>query len=125
MNRRDSLQQLGALALFANPLVSGAAAVFNPKKPIKQFGKVYDYLLDHELRTEEMRDGIIQVVDADFSDEQFINGTWKNFHFKKCYIPASHFIQQTETLGCMFMSCEFGPGRLDSASVHRQASLFG
>jgi len=87
----------------------------NPKKPIKEFGKVYDYLRSHSLRTKERQNGHIYVDDADFTGEEFINGTWKNFIFKRCYIPASHFIQQTETIGCRFMNCEFGPGRVDAS----------
>jgi len=89
--------------------------MFNTKKPIKEFGKIYDYLRDHELRTEERRGGSINVAGADFLDAEFTNVIWKNFIFRRCHFPASHTVRVAETANCMFMNCDFGPGRKDDA----------
>ena len=88
------------------------------RKPIKEFGKLYEYLKDHALRTEERGTGHIDIRDADFSGidvNDGFYGTWQNFIFTNCHLPASHIFQLKETTGCHFNACEFGPGRKDVA----------
>ncbi|MCL2876780.1 MAG: hypothetical protein FWF12_10975 [Betaproteobacteria bacterium] len=90
--------------------------MFNTKKPIKEFGKLYEYLKDHDLREKEQGTGHLDVRDADFSGATFENGfigIWKNFIFTNCLFPASAAFQLKETTGCIFNMCEFGPGRKD------------
>jgi len=91
--------------------------MFNTKKPIREFGKLYEYLIDHNLRIRERGTGHLYIEDADFTEigQEFINATWYRIVFKRCHFPASYLIQLQETTDCMFMYCEFGPGRLDVA----------
>ena len=88
----------------------------NTRKPIKELGKFYEYLKDHELREKEQSTGHLNIRDADFSDVSFEDpflGIWKNFLFTNCYFPASPAFQLEATTGCVFNMCEFGPGRKD------------
>ena len=88
------------------------------RKPVKEFGKLYEYLKDHALRTEERGTGHIDIKDADFtglSIDGGFYGTWQNFIFTNCLFPTSQVFQLKETTGCIFNSCEFGPGRKDVA----------
>jgi len=84
--------------------------MFNRRKPIKEFGKIYDYLKDHKLRFEERQDTHIQVKDADFRGEEFINVKWAHFHFFNCRFPTAYHLKVSETTNCIFSRCEFGPG---------------
>ncbi|MDR0233239.1 MAG: hypothetical protein LBI31_00255, partial [Zoogloeaceae bacterium] len=70
MNRRKTLKQLGALALLASPAGSGAVSLFRSGRPIRDFGKVYLYLKDHDLRTAERGSDVIEVKGA-VVDERF------------------------------------------------------
>jgi len=88
--------------------------MFNRRKPIKEFGKIYDYLKDHKLRAEEKQNTHIQVKDADFRGEEFINVKWDHFHFFNCRFPTAYRLQVSETTNCIFSRCEFGPGAKDA-----------
>jgi len=87
--------------------------MFNQRKPIRELGKVFEYLQDHKLRVEEKKDFRIEVRDADFGSEELINVQWDRFRFVNCRFPASQRIRVTETTNCWFERCEFGPGRKD------------
>jgi len=92
--------------------------MLNTRKPIKEFGKLYEYLKDHDLREKEQSTGHLDIRDADFSGATFEDGfigIWKNFIFTNCLFPASAAFQLEETTGCIFKMCEFGPGRKDVA----------
>ena len=89
--------------------------MLNTKKPIKEFGKLYEYLKDHDLREKEQSTGHLDIRDADFSSvsDEFAKSSWVNYIFTNCHFPASGLIQLRETKGCIFNQCEFGPGRND------------
>jgi hypothetical protein len=61
------------------------------KKNIREFGKVYDYLIDGKLRAEEVGAKIITVEDADFSGERF-DGEWQYFNFVNCDFTSNYSI---------------------------------
>jgi len=87
----------------------------NTKKPIKEFGEIYEYLKDHKLREEKRKDARITIEDADFTGEDFNNCIWKRFIFKRCQFPTGGSIQLEESDSLWFYNCQFGPGRNDVA----------
>jgi hypothetical protein len=85
------------------------------RKPIREFGRTYDYLKDVDLRLKEIDKKRVTIEDAEFSGEDFINGYWGYYDFVNCHFPASHNIQLIQTVGCNFIECEFGPSRKDDS----------
>jgi hypothetical protein len=83
------------------------------RKPIREFGRTYDYLKDVDLRLKEIDKKRVTIENAEFSGEDFINGYWGYYDFVNCHFPASHNIQLIQTVGCNFIECEFGPSRDD------------
>jgi len=101
-----------------------APATGSGMKPVREFGRLYDYLKDHALRAREAGSLHLTIRDADFSGETFIGGQWHNFRFVGCRFPESaqikqkdryqiprYQIDQKETSGCTFESCTFGGDR--------------
>ncbi|MDR3159448.1 MAG: hypothetical protein LBU11_10720, partial [Zoogloeaceae bacterium] len=109
--RRRLLTRLSTLA--ALPLLTGFG--FARKKPIREFGRIYDYLQDVDLRLKEIGKKRVTIENAEFSGEEFINGYWGYYDFVNCHFPASHNIQLVQTVGCNFTECEFGPSRKDDS----------
>lgn len=93
-------------------------------KPVREFGRLYDYLKDHALRATETGDLRLVVRDADFAGETFIGGKWQNFRFVNCLFSASLQTDLRETSGCTFETCEFGARVEPLYFGTMQASLF-
>jgi hypothetical protein len=106
--RRRLLTRLSSLA--ALPLLTGFGFA---RKPIREFGRVYDYLKDAQLRLKERQRDRIVIENAEFNGEEFINVAWGYFDFVNCHFPTSHKIQLSQLANCNFVECEFGPSRND------------
>jgi hypothetical protein len=111
---------LKALALSgvtaALPKLTHARSIFGRKrKPIREFGRVYDYLKDAQLRLKERQKERIVIENAEFNGEEFINVAWGYCDFVNCHFPASHRIRLTQLANCNFIECEFGPTRSDDS----------
>jgi hypothetical protein len=121
---RRALFKSGAalLALFAPPAgrVDAMPELLrklsgNAKKPIKEFGRLYEYLKDHELREKERGTANLEIREADLTGMALTNVIWRNFTFVACQIPGTYHIRLHETTNCRFMGCTFTPGPRDSS----------
>jgi hypothetical protein len=111
---------LKALALSgvtaALPKLTHARSIFGRKrKPIREFGRIYDYLKDAQLRLKEKQKDRVVIKDAEFNGEDFINVAWGYHDFVNCHFPASYRIQLLQLANCNFIECEFGPSRDDDS----------
>jgi hypothetical protein len=84
-----------------------------PKRPIRAFGRLYDYLKDHELRERETGTLRLDIRNADFTGEDFQDATWRQMRFVDCTFEGAsgerhgdYFLH--ETTGCLFERCTFG-----------------
>jgi hypothetical protein len=128
---RRALFKSGAalLALFAPPAgrVDAMPELLrklsgNAKKPIKEFGKLYEYLQDHELREKERGTANLEIRDADFTGIELTSVIWRNFTFFGCQIPGTYHIRLHETTNCRFIGCTFTPGPRDSSMSFGRAT---
>ena len=79
MNQHDLLeQQLDELIKLSGQDFPSPPVMSSPKTPIREYGKVYDYLKDHKLRAREKRDIRIRIDNADFTGEEFVKRRWKD-----------------------------------------------
>jgi uncharacterized protein YjbI with pentapeptide repeats len=112
--RRQALATLAITgAIAAAPKLTHAWSM--KKRPINSFGRTYDYLKDVDLRLKEIGKKRVTIEDADFSGEEFINVTWRDYDFINCHFSATHNIQLVQMANCNFIECEFGPSRDDDA----------
>jgi hypothetical protein len=111
--RRQALATLAITSAVAAAPKLALAGWNMTRKPIRSFGRIYDYLKDGQLRLKEMDRKRITIEDAEFNGEEFINVAWGYCDFVNCHFPASHNIQLAQTANCNFIECEFGPSRND------------
>ncbi|MDR2188251.1 MAG: hypothetical protein LBE62_09410 [Azonexus sp.] len=109
--RRFIISCTSIAAASALPACATVAMTFN-RKPVREH-PFYLYLQNHDLRLQEKGTALLEVRDVDFRGRQFINSTWQNFIFTNCHFPTTYAIQLSETIGCQFNDCDFGPGSWD------------
>jgi hypothetical protein len=83
------------------------------RRPIKDFGRTYDYLKDVDLRLKEIGKKRITIENAEFAGEELINTYWGFYDFVNCHFAATHNITLIQLAECTFTECEFGPSRDD------------
>ncbi|MDR3158252.1 MAG: hypothetical protein LBU11_04410, partial [Zoogloeaceae bacterium] len=91
--RRQALKALAMTGVAAALPGLAAGAGMGKRKPIREFGRTYDYLKDVDLRLKEIDKKRVTIENAEFSGEEFINGYWGYYDFVNCHFPASHNIQ--------------------------------
>ncbi|MDR2188252.1 MAG: hypothetical protein LBE62_09415 [Azonexus sp.] len=106
--RRFIVSCTSIAAASALPACATVAMTFN-RKPVSEH-PFYRYLKDNDLRFAEKGANQLDIENADFAGESFINGKWHNFNFINCHFPTGYSIQQKETTHCQFNDCDFGPG---------------
>ncbi|MDR1849162.1 MAG: hypothetical protein LBQ75_03905 [Zoogloeaceae bacterium] len=76
------------------------------KKRIRDFGKVYEYLKDADLRLKEAGRQRITIKNAYFSDEEF-NDQWGFYDFVDCEFTGQYKIRLDWLVNCTFTNCSF------------------
>ncbi|MDR1848935.1 MAG: hypothetical protein LBQ75_02735, partial [Zoogloeaceae bacterium] len=76
------------------------------KKRIRDFGKVYEYLKDADLRLKEAGRQRITIKNAYFSDEEF-NDQWWYFDFVDCEFTGQYKINLGWLGNCTLTNCKF------------------
>jgi len=76
------------------------------KKPIRQFGKIYDYLKDDEL-ARELGKKRLMIRGADFSGERFNGVQWQYFDFIDCNFEGAYSIHLEWLTNSTFTNCLF------------------
>lgn len=77
------------------------------KKPINEFGKVFDYLLKPDLRTQETQDSPIVIEDASFAAASFRDLVWRNIRFVNCDFSGEYRVALSGLKHCVFERCNF------------------
>jgi hypothetical protein len=113
--RRQMLKALALSSVTAALPKLAAGSIFSRKKPIREFGRIHDYLMNASLRLEEKQRERITIENAEFGGEAFINVAWGYYDFIHCHFPASHNIILTQLANCNFIDCEFGPSASNDA----------
>ncbi|MDR0234245.1 MAG: right-handed parallel beta-helix repeat-containing protein, partial [Zoogloeaceae bacterium] len=76
------------------------------RRRIRDFGRIYDYLKDVDLRLKEAGSQRITIKDADFSGEKF-NDEWGYYDFVDCKFVGAYSIQLNWLVDCTFTNCSF------------------
>ncbi|MDR2624849.1 MAG: right-handed parallel beta-helix repeat-containing protein, partial [Zoogloeaceae bacterium] len=102
--RRRLLTGLAAL-----PLLSSAPSAFAfSQKSIREFGKIYDYLMDGHLRAKELDRQRISVKGADFTGEKIERNTsWQYIDFVDCEFAGLYTIHLAWLTDSTFTNCRF------------------
>lgn len=77
------------------------------KKNIRNFGKIFNYLKDPDLRKRETGDSILVVEGAEFSGEHFEGMTWQNVSFKNCDFIGGYEIGPKRSINVRYEDCRF------------------
>jgi hypothetical protein len=131
-SRRQVLKALALTGVTAALPQLASGSIMGKRKPIREFGRVYDYLKDAQLRLKEKQNDRIVIENAEFNGEEFINVAWGYCDFVNCHFPGSHVITLTQLANCNFIDCGFGPSRDDDSldfgdsrdSVFRRCKFF-
>ncbi|WP_442782512.1 right-handed parallel beta-helix repeat-containing protein [Collimonas fungivorans] len=78
------------------------------KKPIGEFGKIFDYLQNPELRQKETGDALITINSASFGSAEFHGQAWRNIRFVDCDFASSYALKLKGSEDLQFDSCRFG-----------------
>ncbi|MDM0120863.1 hypothetical protein [Variovorax arabinosiphilus] len=79
----------------------------NTKKNIKTFGKLFDYLLDPQLREKGMGDALLTCEGAEIGGTIFRGLIWRNIRFVDCDFVGAYEIKLAEMSNCVFERCRF------------------
>ena len=104
MKRRHLLQAL-SLPLITQPLIG--CTFMDNKKSISQYGKVFEYLKDPDLRVKEMGEQVMEVKGALVSGVQFKGIEWKEIRFIDCDFTGSYELKLAALKNCSFEGCRF------------------
>ncbi len=104
MNRRHLIQAL-SLPLITQPLIG--CTFMDNKKSISQYGKVFEYLKDPDLRVKEMGEQLMEVKGALVSGVQFKGIEWKEIRFIDCDFTGSYELKLAALKNCSFEGCRF------------------
>ncbi len=104
MNRRHLLQAL-SLPLITQPLIG--CTFMDNKKSISQYGKVFEYLKDPDLRVKEMGEQVMEVKGALVSGVPFREVAWRNIRFVECDFTGSYEMKLARLENCLFTGCRF------------------
>ncbi len=77
------------------------------KKQISQYGKLFEYLKDPDMRTKEMGEEVMEVTGALFSGVSFREMSWKNIRFVECDFTGSYELKLARLENCLFTGCRF------------------
>ncbi|RQO63754.1 hypothetical protein DBV14_02515 [Variovorax sp. KBW07] len=76
-------------------------------KNIRDFGKIFDYLKDPELRKKEVGNAKLTVEGAVFSGEKFEDVEWHDIHFKNCDFVGAYELKPKSSTNVLYEDCRF------------------
>ncbi|BEP69657.1 hypothetical protein GmRootV35_41710 [Variovorax sp. V35] len=77
------------------------------KKNIREFGKIFQYLKDPELRKKEVGDALLTIEDAEISGESFQYVDWNHILFKNCDFVGAYQIKIGNSTDVRYEDCRF------------------
>lgn len=77
------------------------------KKNIREFGKIFQYLKDPELRKKEIGDALLTIEGAEISGESFQYVDWNHILFKNCDFVGAYQIKIGNSTDVRYEDCRF------------------
>ncbi|QOF76420.1 hypothetical protein [Variovorax sp. 38R] len=77
------------------------------KKNIREFGKIFQYLKDPELRKKEVGDALLTVEGAEISGESFQYVDWSHILFRNCDFVGAYQIKIGNSTDVRYEDCRF------------------
>ncbi|PBI95020.1 hypothetical protein BKP43_08200 [Variovorax boronicumulans] len=77
------------------------------KKNIREFGKIFQYLKDPELRKKEIGDALLTIEGAEISGESFQYVDWSHILFKNCDFVGAYQIKIGNSTDVRYEDCRF------------------
>lgn len=83
----------------------GFCSMKNPN--IKRFGKSYSYLADPTLRAREIGDSVLTIENAEFSDVNFMDLTWRKVRLVNCDFIGAYETKLERLEQALLENCRF------------------
>ena len=77
------------------------------RKNIREFGKIFQYLKDPELRKKEIGDALLTIEGAEISGESFQYVDWSHIQFKNCDFVGAYQIKIGNSTDVRYEDCRF------------------
>jgi uncharacterized protein YjbI with pentapeptide repeats len=106
MYRRRTFLSRTATSILSAPILT-ACSMTTRKKSIREFGKIFEYLKDPELRNKETGTSLLLIEAAEFSGEDFQYVDWHNITFKSCDFIGAYQIKLSQSTDLHYEDCRF------------------